>query len=378
MSERCRACSGALFPEPLIHHRDMPRVAQYLPDRDTVKADTGIDLLVCQCSCCGLVQLVGEPVPYYRQVIRSSGFSAEMKNYRRQQFQQYVSDHGLKDKKIVEIGCGNGEYLSILQEFCRQSYGLEYAEDAVQKCTAAGLRVVRGFVDTESYRMPEAPFDAFLILNFLEHFPEPGVALRGIANNLTEDAVGLIEVPNFDMILDTKMFADFSTEHLSYFTQGTLVSTLGVNGYDVIDSAVSWYGHILSAVVRKKKKVQMGDFIQHQERLKEVVEKYLSRFGQKKVAVWGAGHQSLATIALLRLGDKITYVVDSAVFKHGKYTPVTHVPIVSPEKLISEPVDAVIIIASSYADEVAETLRKKYPTVSHVAILRDNRLEVIK
>ena len=92
--------------------------------------------------------------------------------------------------------------------------------------------------------------------------------------------------------------------------------------------------------------------------------------------MWGAGHQALAVIALANIQDRICYVVDSAPFKQGKYTPASHLPIVSPDELISNSVDAVIVMAASYSDEVANTLRLKYPADLEIAILRDYGLEI--
>lgn len=375
--KRCRVCAGALDAEPLVTYRNMPRIAQHLPDRAALKQETGADLAVYQCAYCGLVQIPGAPVPYYRQVIRSSGFSPEMGKFRQRQFQTFVQDHGLVDKKLIEIGCGNGEYLSVMREFCRGSCGLEAAEAAVAHCTAGGLRVTKGFVDAESYQIPGAPYDAFFMMNFLEHLPEPNVALRGIHHNLSQNAVGLIEVPNFNMILDTKCFTDFSTEHLSYFTQETLVRTLEINGFSVVRADAIWHDHIISAVVQKRPPVNLDDFARHQVFLQEAVHDFISRHGVGNVAVWGAGHQALATLALLKLGEQIKYVVDRATFKQGKFTPVTHVPIVAPEMLTTDPAAAVIVMASSYSDEVVAQLKQQYPHVTHIAVLRSSDLEII-
>jgi hypothetical protein len=95
------------------------------------------------------------------------------------------------------------------------------------------------------------------------------------------------------------------------------------------------------------------------------------------VAVWGAGHQALAVLALADLGNKIAYVVDSAPFKQGRYTPATHIPIVSPEQLVENPIGAIIIMAASYSDEVARLIRKRHGNSIRVAVLRDYGLEEI-
>ena len=80
---------------------------------------------------------------------------------------------------------------------------------------------------------------------------------------------------------------------------------------------------------------------------------------------------------MTNLADKIKYVVDSATFKQGKFTPVTHIPIVSPEKLNTDPADAVIVMAAGYSDEVAKLIRQKFDGKINVAILRNFGLEVV-
>ena len=43
-------------------------------------------------------------------------------------------------------------------------------------------------------------------MSFLEHIPQINQFLKGIRNNLNENALGLVEVPNFDMIIQEKLF----------------------------------------------------------------------------------------------------------------------------------------------------------------------------
>jgi SAM-dependent methyltransferase len=405
-TNKCRVCGHKFFEEPLLRYKNMPKAAQFLPDAVSLKNDKGVDLDVCQCSECGLVQLSNPPVPYYREVIRASAVSEEMKNFRKKQFSDFVNRYSLKRKKIIETGCGKGEFLSIMQEFAAESYGLEFSKQSVAECKKNGLKVFSGFVGNADYKISNSPFDAFFTLNFLEHLPEPNSFLRGIYNNLTNDGIGLIEVPNFDMILQKKLFSEFIGDHLFYFTKETLSSTLLLNGFEIVNCKVEWYDYIISAVVRpvrnyqkkagkvewakdtevakisnvvkKKKKTDLSDFQSYQSKLKNEIEKYLSLFKNKKVAIWGASHQALAIISLLNLSGKIVYVVDSASFKQGKFTPATHIPIVSQDKLYSEPVDAIIVMAAGYSDEVANIIKQKFDKNINISILRDFGLEIIK
>jgi hypothetical protein len=64
-------------------------------------------------------------------------------------------------------------------------------------------------------------------------------------------------------------------------------------------------------------------------------------------------------------------------FSENSHRSATHVRIVSPEALDSDPVDAVIVMAASYSDEVARIIRQKFDRNINISILRDFGLEVV-
>ena len=373
-ADRCKICGLELFREPLLSYENMPMISQNLPDVESLKDDKGIDLKIYQCSGCGMAQLNNEPVSYYKEVIRAVAFSPEMKEFRIKQFNDFTRKYSLEGKKVIEIGCGRGEYMSIMSQVGANIYGLEYSDASVNQCVKNGLNVSRGFIDDDKYKIKNAPFDAFFMFSFLEHLPEPNTTLRGISNNLTDDAVGIVEVPNFDMILSNKLFSEFVRDHLLYFTEDTLNIALRLNGFEIISCGAIWHDYIISAVVRKRKKLNLSSFFEPQAKIKKEIDDYISRF--QDVAIWGAGHQAFAIMSLMDLGGKIKYVVDSAEFKQGKYTPATHIPIVAPDKLSSDPVGAVIIIAGSYSDEVKKIIKENFDGNMNITILKDFGLDL--
>lgn len=372
----CRVCAGHFFPQPLLRYENMPRAAQHLPDASALASERGVDLRVRQCSACGLVQLDNEPVSYHKDVVRAAGFSPEMRAFRTRQFGSFLKKYELAGRKIVEIGCGRGEYLSLMNACGAEGRGLEHDVYSVRQCLKSGLKVSQGYPSPGGRRIPGGPFAGFFMLNFLEHMPDPHGALRAIGSNLKAGGIGLIEVPNFDMITRKKLFSEFIPDHLFYFDKETLNSTLQRGGFEILESREVWHEYSLSAVVRKREPLNLSAFSRQQSKLTEQISAYLARFGRTSVAVWGAGHQALAVLALAGLSGKIKYVVDSAPFKQGKYTPASHVPIVSPDKLAEDPVEAVIVMAASYSDEVARTLRGRFGGKIRVAILRDFGLEI--
>ncbi len=372
---RCRVCGEPLMGAPRLLYRDMPGTAQGFPDAAGVADDRGADLVLYECGACGLVQLPGAPVPYYREVIRAAAYSPAMRAFRETQFADWTRHYGLGGRNVLEIGCGRGEYLTLLQGAGVDAQGLEYAADAVRTCRAQGLTATRGYLSRRSRALPGAPFDAFVTLNFLEHWPDPVGGLMAMARNLAEGGVGLVEVPNFDMILRQGLFSEFIADHLLYFTEATLRFMLRRAGFEVLSCRAVWHDYILSAEVRKRAPLNVGLLERRRVAIADALRGFIARFPAGQVAVWGAGHQALAVIALAGIAADIRYIVDSAPFKQGRYSPASHIRIVAPVTLASEPVRAVIVMAASYSDEIAAILRRDHDPALAVAILRDDGIE---
>ena len=375
---KCRVCKSNCFDSPLLRYTNMPSSAQGFPDLKSLKNDNGSDLNLFQCSSCGLVQLSEKPVSYYKEVIRASSFSSEMKRFRSEQFVSWVDKYNLKGKSILEVGCGRGEYLSIFKQTeVSLAHGIEYSKESVSSCINSELSVTKGFFGDENFVLPKQKYDGFICLNFMEHWPNPNKVLAHLKKNLSEDAIGIIEVPNFDMILKQGLYSEFISDHLLYFTKDTLIFMLNYNGFEVIECSVIWHDYILSAVVRKRKRIDLSLLKSRKLNVETELNSFIDKFEKKEVAIWGAGHQSLAVMSLAKLENKIRYVVDSAPFKQGKYTPATHFPIVAPIELVNNPVKAVIIIAASYSNEVAYIMKNTYQHIKYVVIVEDTGLRVI-
>ena len=260
MEKLCRCCKAKIKEAPILYYRNMPGAAQFFPDEDGLEEEKGVDLALYQCMRCGLIQLADDPVPYYRDVIRAAGISEELREYRKEFFGNFVQKYGLKHKKVLEIGSGCGEFLSVMNSVGADGSGLEHRWESVEECQRKGLNVYQGFIEDENTRIENAPYDAFFIMNFLEHIPNPGEFLMGIYHNLTDEAVGLIEVPNVDMVLEKMMFSEFISDHLMYFTEKSLRNLLELNGFEVLSCESVWHNYVLSAVVKKRKMIQLDSF----------------------------------------------------------------------------------------------------------------------
>ena len=182
--DKCRVCGNKLFPDPLIVYNNMPGSAQYMPTQENLAFDKKISLNVRQCMGCGLIQLDNEPVNYYKEVIRATSVSKAMNEMRRKEFASFINRYNLHNKKVIEIACGKGEALEIMNEQMIDARGIEYGQESVTICNTKGLKVDRVYIDSETKKIEGAPFDAFYVLNYLEHVPDPNQFIQGIYNNL--------------------------------------------------------------------------------------------------------------------------------------------------------------------------------------------------
>lgn len=371
----CRLCYSELFPEPIMQLNGMPKAAQYYPTKDEFVEDKGINLEIFQCSACGLVQLNIGPVEYYKEVITAASFSEKTRLSRLQQMQDFVDKFELHGKKVIEVGSGKGNMLDILEEAGLKSFGIEASSESVAIGQSAGRNMINGFLEDIDI-ISDGPFDAFVSLNYLEHLPGPGEIIQSIYRNTTSNAVGYVTVPNLDYLLKTKCFYEFVADHLSYFTKKTLSYAFERGGFEVLECDIVNEDNDIAAVVKKKEALDVsGQFSEVEELIKnlqQIVVDYKSQ--NKKVAVWGAGHRTLALLALSKLCD-IEYVIDSAKFKQGRFTPVLHLNIVSPEHLKEEYVDLVIVMVPGlYPGEVLKTLKQMDIGVD-IAMLRGNQIQ---
>ncbi len=374
MRKECRCCKNLINEKPVLTYHNLPEKVQGFDKIGDPITDKAIDLEIYECPYCGLIQVLQEPVDYYRDVIRAIAVSEDMREFRNTYFKDFVDSFDLADKKIIEIGCGCGEYIDIMKQFAGNVYGIEHKAESVKSATDKGLKVFESFVETSDTVIPEGPYDAFYIMNFLEHIPNLSEFLGGIYNNLTDEGCGLVEVPNGDFVIKSKMFSEFMLEHVTYFTKDTLKRTLENNGFEVLSCESIWHDYILSAKVRKRKSIDLSSFDEHKNKLIGNLRDMVKRAydNGEKIAVWGAGHQALTLLALADIGQYVSMVIDSAPFKQNCITPVSHIPIYGSEAIRDKGISYIIIMAGSYSDEISKIIKKDFPGVKGIKYEEEN------
>ena len=417
MNMTCIACGHAL--SPLMTLDDMPASAQNIPAASELAEDHPLSLTLCQCPSCGLVQFDTEPVDYYRDVIRAGGGTRTMTRLRHEEYARLLTamqEQHIRGRRIVEVGCGLGEFLRMWQNLAEDPegaaalardqardplsgqpnaaplhlVGLEHKPSLVAEANAAAdkkYRVYEGFA-TGDVRYPEGPFDAFVQFNFLEHQPDPCDMLRNIWHNLKPQALGLITVPSFEYILRYNGYYELLRDHIANYTEFTLQKLLQDCGFELLSMDLV-NRDTIEAIVRKAdpdelselhysgRLIDVSALRDSYDRLSASVNAHIDHLSEshRTMAIWGASHQGFTLAATTKLGGRVEYIIDSAPFKQGRFSPASHIPIVAPDYAVAHPVDEILIVAPGYTDEIAGIIRERFDENVRILVLRTDRIE---
>ena len=366
MNMTCIACGHAL--SPLMTLDDMPASAQNIPAASELAEDHPLSLTLCQCPSCGLVQFDTEPVDYYRDVIRAGGGTRTMTRLRHEEYARLLTamqEHHIHGRRIVEVGCGRGEFLRMWQNLAEDPegaaalardqardplsgqpnaaplhlVGLEHKPSLVEEANAVAdkkYRVYEGFA-TGDVCYPEGPFDAFVQFNFLEHQPDPCDMLRNIGHNLKPQALGLITVPSFEYILRYNGYYELLRDHIANYTEFTLQKLLQDCGFELLSMDLV-NRDTIEAIVRKAdpdelselhysgRLIDVSALRDSYDRLSASVNAHIDHLSESRrtMAIWGASHQGFTLAATTKLGGRVEYIIDSAPFKQGRFSPASH------------------------------------------------------
>lgn len=145
------------------------------------------------------------------------------------------------DKKILDIGCGNGSYLLSLKAFgwdpSKQLYGIDFPSENLKKLKEnKQMNITEGnFIEVE---MPINFFEVITLRHVLEHFTDPSLVMNKIYRLLKPGGKVLINVPNFKSIESLYLFKENyhavdAPRHLYHFTPETLKMLLQKTGFTI-------------------------------------------------------------------------------------------------------------------------------------------------
>lgn len=383
----CPVCSSADI-EVFFAISQVPVHCNILwPTRNEAKNAPRGDIRLGVCKGCGhIFNLSFDPgIMNYTQEYESSlHFSPRFQDYARSLATRLIDSYGLHNKDIIEIGCGNGEFLMMLCELggnrgvgFDQSFVPERANDKANE----RITFIKDLY-TDRYKNYKADF--ICCRQVLEHVSSPLDFLINLRHTIDHlDTKVFFEVPDVLYTLRDLGIWDIIYEHCSYFNTSSLTHLLNSCGFKVSELTETFDGQFLCIDVVPVEDLadskhdyddvrgiahDVDTFSVKYQRKVETWQRKLEeieKIGQR-VVLWGAGSKGVTFLNTLKVDKQIKYVIDINPRKHGKYVPGSGQKIVSPEFLHEYKPDIVIIMNTIYNNEIRQITKKMNVTAKLV------------
>lgn len=350
------------------------------PTRDEALRCPKGDIKLAFCRVCGFIwNLVFAPtrLDYTQKYENSLFYSPLFQEYSNTLARRLVNSYDLRNKGIIDIGCGKGDFLFLLCELGNnRGVGFDTSYEGIGDDQKAPDHVT---IIQDFYSEKYADYKTDLICSrfVLEHIEHPKAFLKMLRNTIGDHqhVIVFFEVPNTALILRDLSLWDIIYEHCSYFTFDSLERVFTLCGFDVLALYDSYSGQFLSIEASpgngQSKRVrisgdslkeiikQVDSFVDNINKQVESWQKNLEDFeaAGKRAVLWGAGARGANFLNMLKVKGQIRYIVDINPRKHGKYISGTGQQIVPPEFLKTYRPDVLILTNAIYKKEIQKVVR---------------------
>lgn len=372
------------------------------------------DISLGFCNSCGFVSnytFDSELHEYSSKYESSQAFSPTFNKFSKKLAELLINRYELSGKNIIEIGCGQGEFISVMAQMGgNHGIGFDPAYDGsrvyhTEKFSTESISVVKtrdelenrvhsetckGCITFVSDFYGDTPdgLDADFICSkmTLEHIYNTSEFMQDLRDSLVSgnDVILFFQVPELTRILDELAFWDIYYEHCSYFAPASLARLFYKTGFEVrdiwtdyddqylmIEAGAKRRGKLLHPELRNgidKLRSKIYYFSEnHMRKLdawKSRIEEYLAE--GRKTVIWGSSSKAVAFLTTLKIPfNELQYVVDINPYRQSSYVSGTGQEITSPEFLQDYEPDVVIVMNHIYLEEIRRQLQSLHlnPTI---------------
>jgi len=385
----CRFC-GTGVRYSFVDLGMSPLCESYLRPDQLNQMEPFFPLHVYVCETCFLVQLQEyvRVEEIFTEYAYFSSYSDSWLEHARRYSQAMVDRFGINERSsVVEVASNDGYLLKNFIARGIPALGIEPAANVADVAVRQGVPTRVAFFGRQfAEELVKEGIQADLLLgnNVLAQVPDLNDFVAGMAVLLKPTGVLTMEFPHLLQLMQQNQFDTIYHEHFSYFSFLTAERVFAAHGLVLFDvEELSTHGGSLriygrhrdnsSQPVAERVESLRRLEVQHEfnriesygtfeERVKQTKRNLLAfLIGAKKAgkSVVGYGAPGKGNTLLNYCGirtDFIDYTVDRNPYKHGKFTPGTHIPIFGPEKIDETKPDYVLILPWNFKDEIVKQM----------------------
>ncbi len=346
-------------------------------DRDSALSVRRGDLSLSACDKCGFVfnqAFCSSKLDYGETYDNTQTSSPYFKGYLEQLGAYLIHDKGVRNCRIVEIGCGKGEFLRGLvsdPQWGNTGYGFDPSYIGPPTDANGSLKFEKRFFDGKT---TDVEADVVICRHVIEHIPDPVDLMSAVKRVLEKSHIGLafFETPCVEWILSKQVFWDFFFEHCSYFCQTSFAKATELAGLRLLDARQVFGGQYMWLEVGLKDHVYrpVGNvqailalaesYARSEEQLLIEWKSKIDSWRTKgNVALWGAGAKGVTLANLIDPAcERLACLADLNPNKQGCFVPGTGHGIVDYREFPKFGVSTAYLMNPNYRDENLTLLRQ--------------------
>lgn len=338
------------------------------------------DIILGICGQCGFIYNTAfdrDRVRYSSECEESQGYSPTFNAFAEKLARDLVDKYGLYKKRIIEIGCGKGQFLKLICALGRNSgVGFDPAYIPGRGDLDHPAEQIEFVKDYYSEKYAGYQGDFICCRMTLEHIPNPAAMLETVRRSIggRPDTIVFFQVPDVTRIMQDCAFEDIYYEHCSYFSPDSLARLFQRSGFDVVDLQRAYENQYVCLEAKPADRPREIDHPLYENvaalndlaagfetTYPSVLDHWQTRLEQfrqqsKKVMIWGSGSKGVAFLSAIGEPAAIDYVVDIHPFRQQTFMAGTGQQIVAPIFLKDYRPDIVIIMNAIYREEIRQEL----------------------
>lgn len=307
-----------------------------------------------QCEKCGLVQIL-KPFPIDELVPRFNWLTCTEPEGHLDRLVQTISKLPGIDKESKIIGLTFKEDTTLMrfnQIGFHNTYRFDMHADFGASNPLANIETATSCFDlnfAKKYTDKNGKCDIFICRHVIEHSTNISHFIEAIKELTHKNSYIIIEIPECGSAFDLCDYTTVWEEHNLYFTPQLFKSFLRNSGFSIHSYIQEPYPleDACIAIAQKSNAAPVVNFEESNytqfvscfpDKKNEIRNKLISLRKSGKIALFGAGHMSVAFVNLLGIEDLIDFVIDDNQNKLQYYLPGTHLQIKSSTSLYSDKV----------------------------------------